>query len=62
MIEESKAKVELTDNLQVKSSNLESLNKHLAMQVRQKDLALQSQLSILEDFKAQIKQKMDMEN
>ena len=41
-LEESKTKASLVDELGVKSENLSSSNKHLALQVRQKEEALKS--------------------
>ena len=41
-MEESKAKVDLYDELRVKSQNLECTNEHLALEVRHKDEAIVS--------------------
>ena len=53
-LEETKARAALADSLELKSKNLENSNRHLAMQLRQKEEALSSQLAILDDLKTQM--------
>ena len=61
-LEETKVRIERLDALEVKSKNLENANAHLVSMLNQKDEALKNQLAYLEEFKAKLKQKEDMDS
>ena len=59
---ETKLRVERLDALEVKNKNLEATNAHLIHMLGQKDEALKSQLTYLEEFKASLRHKEDIES
>ena len=61
-MEETKLRVERLDALEVKNKNLETTNAHLIHMLGQKDEALKNQLAYLEEFKASLKHKEDIES